>query len=348
MSKRQQELRVKEGDYQGYLCWDPSHVSETVNMDAASPPASTLLAVHHPARIRRRTVGSKTEGELVTEQDVLEHFLDPNRNLMLLPVLGESGTGKSHLVQWLRAHIEETATRRVIYVPRSGTGLRGLIELMLDKMEGPEAEHLRRELARAFESTNRSRLPGQLLDAIAEEVSHSTDTTGIDARDARRRRGLAERLPPLLRDEVFRRWFLRPGGVMERYVEAVLDEGIRPAEERSGFAFTSEDFPEPDRLEDIDEIGGFAKRMFREITSSPQLQEAAAEMVTTALQKAAPRVFGVTGETSLEAVFRETRRILGERDAELVVLIEDLARFQGVDRDLLDALLEPPIQERSL
>jgi hypothetical protein len=336
--------RVRQGGFRGYLCWDPDRVSETVNMDAASPAASTLLAVHHSARIRRRAVGSTDEGELVSEREVLQHFLDRSHQLMILPILGESGTGKSHLVQWLRAQLEEVPTRRVIYVPRSGTGLRGLIELILDQMEGSDAIRLRQELARAFSSTDRTVLPVQLLDAIAQEVPNVADQ-GVQGRELRRRRGLATLLPPLLRDEVFRRWFLRPGGVIERFVDAVLDEGVRPVDERSGFAFTMEDFPEPDRLDDFEEIGGYAARAFSEVSSAPVFRQAAAALVTDALERAIPKVFGLTGEITLDSVFRETRRILGERGVELILLIEDLTRFQGVDRDLVDALLEPPFQD---
>jgi hypothetical protein len=336
--------RIKQGAFEGYLCWDPERVSETVNMDAASPAPSTLLAVHHTARIRRRAVGSNDEGELVSEQEVLRHFLDQSHHLMILPILGESGTGKSHLVQWLRAQLEDVPTRRVIYVPRSGTGLRGLIELILDQMEGSDALRLRQDLARAFSSTDRTLLPVQLLDAIAQEVPNVADQ-GVQGRELRQRRGLATLLPPLLRDEVFRRWFLRPGGVIERFVDAVLDEGVRPVEERSGFAFTIEDFPEPDRLDDFDKIGGYAARAFSEVSSAPVFRQAAGALVTDALERAIPRVFGLTGEITLDAVFRETRRILGERGVELILLIEDLTRFQGVDRDLVYALLEPPFQD---
>jgi hypothetical protein len=337
--------RIKQGVFQGYLCWDPDRVSETVNMDAASPAPSTLLAVHHPARIRRRAVGSTDQGEFVSEQEVLGHFLDPSHHLMILPILGESGTGKSHLVQWLRAQLDDVPTRRVIYVPRSGTGLRGLIELILDKMEGTDAARLRQQLAKAFSSTDRTQLPVQLLDAIAQELPNVVQ--GIQGRELRQRRGLASRLPPLLRDEVFRRWFLRPGGVIERFVNAVLDEGVRPVNERSGFAFTIEDFPEPDRLDEAElgKIGGYAARAFSEVSSAPALRQAAAALVTDALERAIPRVFGLTGEITLDAVFRETRRVLADRGVELILLIEDLTRFQGVDRDLIDALLEPPFQD---
>jgi hypothetical protein len=313
-------------------------------MDAASPRASTLLAVHHPARIRKRAVGSDDAGELVAEAEVLEHFLDATHDLLLLPILGDSGTGKSHLVQWMRAQIEESPKRRVIYVPRSGTSLRGLIELILDQMEAPDASKLRTELAKAFGSIDRKQLPGTLLYFISEELP-TLEFPQVEGREARKLKGLAGDLPPLLLDEVFRRWFLRPDGVMERFVNAILDEGVRPVDEREGFAFTIHDFPEADRLPDFDRMGGYASDAFRRVVSSPSLREAAAEVVTAGLQRAIPRAFGLTGEVTLQAVFRETRRVLAEKDIELIVLVEDLTRFQGVDSELIDALLEPPIQD---
>ena len=122
MASQTRQRRVGSGPWEGYLCWDPDRVSETVNMDAASPAPSTLLAVHHPARIGKRAVGSTDEGQFVTEGEVLGHFLDPSYPLMLLPVLGEAGTGKSHLVQWLRAQIEEARPARLFTCHAAGPG----------------------------------------------------------------------------------------------------------------------------------------------------------------------------------------------------------------------------------
>ena len=120
---------------------------------------------------------------------------------------------------------------------------------------------------------------------------------------------------------------------------------LRPPNERSGFAFSVDDFPEADRLEDLDSVGGYAQDVFAELSSAVVFRETAADLTTGALDRAIPRVFGLTGETTLDAVFRGTRQILGERGVELIVLIEDLTRFQGVDRSLIDALLEPPVQD---
>ena len=147
-------------------------------------------------------------------------------------------------------------------------------------------------------------LPTQLLDAIAQEVPNVA-ADGSQGKDLRRRRGLAQRLPPLFRDEVLRRWFLRPGGVIERVVDSVLDAGVRPPNERSGFVFSVDDFPEADRLEDLGRVGGYAQDIFAELSSAVVFRETAADLTTGALDRAIPRVFGLTGETTLDAVFRE-------------------------------------------
>src|SRR5947209_3982053 len=104
--------------YAGYLCWDPPDVHQTIFVDAASPSDAVFLATHQPMQIMRRPFGNEVSGEAVTEHEVLAEFMRPDAKMMLLPIIGESGTGKSHLVRWLWAKIgNDDPARRVVYVP---------------------------------------------------------------------------------------------------------------------------------------------------------------------------------------------------------------------------------------
>ena len=53
-----------------------------------------------------------------------------------MPIIGESGTGKSHLVRWLHLRTAGPSGRRVVYIPKYGTNLRRVIELILSDMDG--------------------------------------------------------------------------------------------------------------------------------------------------------------------------------------------------------------------
>ena len=70
-----------------------------------------------------------------SESEFLKDFL-AEQDFAFVPVLGSSGTGKSHLIRWLAANIASTQKRRVLLIPRIGTNLKDIISLILEGMEG--------------------------------------------------------------------------------------------------------------------------------------------------------------------------------------------------------------------
>ena len=57
----------------------------------------------------------------------------------LIAVTGDVGTGKSHAVRWVRAHLDDDPLRyRTIYVPRDLSTLRGLLGRILEGLPGRE------------------------------------------------------------------------------------------------------------------------------------------------------------------------------------------------------------------
>ena len=75
------------------------------------------------------------------EQQVLDEFLhsEPTMGVLVAPVLGESGTGKSHLVRWVEAKIDvKKSGRHVIYLRKTDTSLKNVVEQLLVGQEGPE------------------------------------------------------------------------------------------------------------------------------------------------------------------------------------------------------------------
>ena len=80
------------------------------------------------------------------------------------------------------------------------------------------------------------------------------------------------------------------------------------------------------------------------ITGNPQLQKAAAELLTEALSRAVQEVFGMGGRQLQEAMLTIREEYL-RQGKEIILLIEDFAVIQGVQRDLLDALIEAGVRD---
>ena len=97
----------------------------TLTTEAVSPSPAVFFATHAPLRIYR-SPGRQTAGRPgmpVNEEEVRDDFLTRRRPaaILLMPVIGQSGTGKSHLVRWIKEKTPSTDKREVIYLPQDPT-----------------------------------------------------------------------------------------------------------------------------------------------------------------------------------------------------------------------------------
>jgi GNAT superfamily N-acetyltransferase len=336
-----------------YLCWHPSRVAQVAQTDAAALPRTTLLAIHHrfePVRSTQPNPGTFSDEELLTA------FLDPNKTLTEVFLVGDAGAGKSHLVQWMRARLSAEPNALIVYLPRNLTGLRGLLDRLIEGLEAAgardTASELRKQLEHAY-SQVRDDLPAKLADAMALALERMTADTDDRSASGKKggsaggiRAGIAQKLPHLLRDPVSRPFFFRTEGALERFVRLQKEPG-RP--EDSDTRFEGNDLPSPESLaEQANQLSGPAKTALRELyiplpnfTPESQPLAVAVDLLNEALTKAIPEVFGLVGEQSLGAVLDFARRALLKQQRDLYLFVEDLAQLRGVDRELLDAIIDP-------
>ena len=121
--------------------------------------------------------------ELVNEQQVLDEFLtsEPTNGVLVAPVLGESGTGKSHLVRWVDAKIAapNAAKRHVIYLKKTDTSLKNVVEQLLGRTrQGPEFDDIRTKVGSLGSGVTLETMEARILDALAEAVEHHEATGG--------------------------------------------------------------------------------------------------------------------------------------------------------------------------
>src|SRR5436190_860715 len=113
-----------------FACWKAREVRRTLIDDANRDAPAVFSAVHRPAHVLRKDIRREAadRGTGVSEHDVLEALLggDPEDD-RIVPIIGRSGSGKSHLIRWLNAHIERTEDRHVVYIEKRGTSLRQVV-----------------------------------------------------------------------------------------------------------------------------------------------------------------------------------------------------------------------------
>ena len=132
-----------------YVCWNLDMVEAVMDVEATHPPEHLFLATHHPISMYRQDLIEGTSKIEYTEEDFLKDFLDP-ADFAFVPILGTSGTGKSHLIRWLYIRIKSIKKDdlfcRVLLIPKVGTNLKSIIESILEGMVGQEFDEYRLRL----------------------------------------------------------------------------------------------------------------------------------------------------------------------------------------------------------
>src|SRR5512143_564954 len=88
---------------------DEAEIVACLKTEAEAASEAVALAVHQPMRFEREYVGQGVASGSTPcgESEVLDAFLakDLPEGRVILPIVGNSGVGKSHAVRWLHAQL---------------------------------------------------------------------------------------------------------------------------------------------------------------------------------------------------------------------------------------------------
>lgn len=328
-------------------CWSPEDAIKVIPVEAETPSDAVFLATHSSIPIfQRDVVTNYKRTSRIDEEALLKAVLEQPADQPVLPILGRSGTGKSHLVRWLRARIPETETRRVIFVPKHRMSLRGIIDLILDGVTSERAAELREKIAKAVEGiATEQEAKLRLKNELAVLVEMRGNRTDVPAEEQELRQWLtsSDGLPALLGDSVFRdRLFDDLSPISRLAREKLAGRGAEDKEEAFGFAAG-------DLAMTVDDTAR-ASAAARDVAAAlmdQSLRELAATMLNEQLSAAVSQVFGIGGD-DLKELLVEARIELQREKQELLLLIEDFSIFQGIQGGLLDAITLIPTQDNGV
>ena len=335
--------------FQSYMCWNTSGVRQVLNTDAEYASRHIFLAVHseYPLRATSPRPGEEiSRGDThwtMQPQEFLLAFLSQDAPHMQVAVLGDSGSGKSHFISWMKYNLPASVDRYTIAIPRTGVSLRGVLELIIDALPETERQPYLDQLNRAgSQHSSPQDLQERLLSEIALAIQ-SDQVSGDSNPDLEN--ALIEILPSLFHDPTLRRHLSQPGGVVEQLATRVLSEfeDYLPTEERR--EFSAEDLP----LSGVQtaDMSAEARNTCDVLRSSREGQDLAVDIINRNLNRAIVQVLNFSGDRLIR-LLQEVRRHLRTQGKELVLLIEDLARLQGLDLSLLEALVEVGNEENGL
>lgn len=324
--------------FKKFVCWGSDRVHRVMNVEATQPLDHVFLATHHPVAMYRQELTEAPSRVEYDEKKFLKDFL-AEEDFAFVPVLGGSGTGKSHLIRWLKANIESTKHRRVLLIPKIGTNLKDIIRLILEGMEGEKFDKYRQRLNKATSRLTEAQARVQLLNQLAAAVGPNGRHERTQISDEQNY--LVNEIDSLLYDPFFREHWLKDGGIIHRLVIHTVghQDIVEIIEERRQFSI--DDLPL--NVLNLQKAGKQAQEFYAFLIGNDEIQRATVEWLNRHLDEAITQVLSL-GREDLQILMREVRETLAEQGTELVLLIEDFAKLQGIDREVLEAVLARPQQ----
>jgi len=339
------------------------NVLECIKPEAENPRDEVFLAIHQPMQFEKRHLKNNSKSP-ATEQDLLKALLsnDIPTGTLLLPIVGASGIGKSHIVRWLDVQLRQRKDgkkRHLIRLPKSSS-LKNVLRRILDGLKGEQYNQIRKELDSARE---------KLTGIQSEELVFSHLVIAVRTRvdDAKRRKAKAKengerpdpederwiavgddrKLPSILQDPEARKLFLstkQRHGIVTELSRRLTEDSESDEVPRN--RFEPADFEIPDVLQtDIGRAGEYARNYLRSLSRSDGRARADAIELINAIVDEAIAPLASPSDNSLSDIFYEIRRELLKEKRELVLLVEDFAVLAGIQGALLDAMVKEGIRD---
>ncbi|MFC8244007.1 protein DpdH [Streptomyces chartreusis] len=326
-----------------YVCWDIERVVSSIQTEAVVASSAVFLATHTDLQIQRAEIDGRSfnnTGQMVSERDVLRDFLGRKTatGTVLMPVVGESGSGKSHLVRWVREKLPASDKRKVIYLEKSKTSLRHVIESLLEGVDDEEVAQVRADVRASTSSTDTSTLALRLINELMIALA---GTTSAELRGRQRQLAGPKGLALILQDPVLQDQMLEEGEFIPRFAEHMLSD--RDSDDERPAHFTVDHLP-LNVTSAMEGVAAPTRVILRLLLSKPEMRDAAVDLLNEYWEKSVQATSSLGGGRVLDAM-KKVREIYARQGKEIVLLVEDFALIQGVQRDLLDAITETSQRE---
>ncbi|SEH06418.1 protein DpdH [Candidatus Venteria ishoeyi] len=324
--------------FQNFVCWKPEQALAVMNPDAEAVPEEIFLAVHTEYDLQVSAPAGSARKK-ITPKKFLKDFLSASRSHVQAVVLGESGSGKSHFIQWMYLNIPEQPNRKILRIPKAGTSLKHIVQKIIHELPEADRKIYQDELDQAGRHTftpegQRNRLLDQIAFAIGEDKPRQADNELEEF--------LLQNIPHLFHDPHFRNtYFLKKESIIEELVKHIFADPktYTPIDKRR--EFTRDDLPLTGK--DYERAAALTRDLLDILLNEPDSLPLSLEIINRNLDDAVALTLNFSRDSLID-LMTELRKYLYTQEQNLVLLIEDFARLQGLDNALLQALITPAKQ----
>ena len=315
-------------------------VGQVLRIDSIDSTDSDFLATHVP--FRKIVVGTNS-GEKFDEvykseedifKDIFKNELTRNEHQFII-VEGSSGAGKSHFIRWIYAMLsaKEKDDDVVLLIRRSDNTLKGTIRQLLDIKEVKEISNKEayERLVKANQAITESKFKSTIYHQFIVEIEN--DTSEVLGNIKRKK------LIALLNNSTFQERLMAAGGPIDRIYSKITNSSSVDLDLIAQFS-------KADLTLDIDFINQLeeADRKARDFANSlmegddeefiQKITDYMNSFVETVIQTSAGIEPG-----DFQQIFKEIRQELKRKGKNLILLVEDITSFTGVNQALLNALV---------
>ena len=316
------------------ICWERGNVGKAISIKAKIDEKQThyFLACHSPMT----HIQDEKSKRKITEEELYRNLTTSSQRDKQIVIYGEPGTGKSHLVHWLKLRFdyghEQAELENVVPViieRRSGSLKDALAQLIEQLGEGFQKylDPVQQAIEKLSDATARQMLANELSLELGPRWT-DRDREKIDKR--------IKHLGQACRAEGFGGWLCRDGGVIERTIGLLIESSDIKDRENTP-QFQPEDLLVKDRFRTRRKNSEEVLALIDELDEFPSLRELAADHLNEALRHAIVDMVGLSG-ANLRKVFDAIREDLNSDGKELALFIEDVSAMSELDVEIVNAL----------
>lgn len=335
-------------------CWTSEDAAAILNTEALRSGLAVFRATH--TRVDGFDIAGSQAADFdeATQEEVARVLADPARRHAFCVVQGEPGSGKSHLIKWLKVEWPDPSDI-VLLIRRADGSLEGALT-QLEKELGADFADLFQEISRRSNASDAGRANMFLTTLATVLQAHYYSPPLEDAA------WCAAHKPEqiLLRPSVQQNWkaperILRliDGASGERNSQTAafdlfdildLTEAAKGDVIDRGLSVATEKFWHKLQAEMV-ELAKYRSEKWtaREVEEQGQHSLRLASEFVDALNRrrndAIRNVIGISPD-GLKTLFRKVRQRLALQKRRLVLLLEDITSFEGVDDSLIDVLVD--------
>lgn len=312
-----------------------------IKTDDMATEDAYFMATHMPFSQLEVIEGGQTATppEYMSENEVFEKLINNPENLhRLIIVRGNNGTGKSHLIRYLKARFENSDstvynknTEQLIFLRRLNNSVRGVFSQLLEQkvIQDPEVEEKIKKFVDSSDSQDEAEFKTKIWLSYVGAVS--SDKSNKVYRTAE-----CKELEQFLLDSRVQEHLMREDGAISRCYRVITMPSDQVLKETR--IFTEEDFAVRQMLKAVAKVGNEeAKSFVQTLKSNDEEVTKLINYLNHFTSQVVQRCADISSE-STKSVFEKLRKDLKRQGKNLTLFIEDFTGFTGIDSELITVL----------